>query len=164
MMKTSTTWVIAGIAITAGLAAVFVAIVDRRFTIVAVIVWICLFGVATLLSRAARIARPLQELRGRTVDVEVWGASLPGGSEGALRLESARAFGAGLLLRLRRGGGGDLGLLKVAQPTEARFHPDGIEIADAAYVQWAGARLPRVSGAPALALRVADPSGTTDAR
>jgi hypothetical protein len=164
MTKTSTTWVIAGIAITAGLAAAFVAIVDRRFLTIGVIVGaICLFVVSTLLSRAARIARPLQELRGRTVDVQVWGAPLPGAGEGTLRLESARAFGAGLLLRLRRGGSGDLELLKVAQPTEARFHPHGVEIADAAYVQWAGARLPRLSGAPALALRVADPSGTPDA-
>lgn len=55
--------------------------------------------------------------------------------------------GAGLLLRLRSGGAEPV-LLKIAQPKGARLEGRGLVVPEAAYVQWAGSRLPRVTGHP----------------
>jgi hypothetical protein len=43
-------------------------------------------------------------------------------------------------------------LLKVAQPRSWRVEHGGLVIQDAAYVQWAGKRLARVAGVPAVTL------------
>ena len=119
--------------------------------VLALAVLFVMFAAATLLSRAGQLARPLRALRGRAVDVRVWGSSLPGGGE-SFRLESVRPFGAGLLLWLRPMDGGSRTLLKVAQPGAAHHHERGLEILEAAYVQWDGRRVPRVEGTPAVML------------
>ncbi|HSP16004.1 MAG TPA: hypothetical protein VLV78_14765 [Thermoanaerobaculia bacterium] len=113
---------------------------------------VCLFAVATFLSRAGQLAAPLRRLQGEMVDIRVWGEPLPVPGEVKLHLESVRAFGAGLLLFLRPSSGDDRMLLKIAQPKDARLHERGVEIADAAYVQFGGKRLKRLPGSSALRL------------
>lgn len=156
-MRRTTRILVATAATATGVAAVIAALVTQRFVLPAMILCVPLLLVAaTFLSRAARVAEGLRELHGHPVDIEVWGSPLPLPAEEALRLESARAFGAGLLLWVRVGSDRRPKLLKVAQPRAVRNPPDGVEIADAAYVQWARARLPRVPGAAALTLHRAD--------
>jgi hypothetical protein len=111
------------------------------------IVAMALFVVGTRLSAAGSMARPLRALRGETVEVRVWGSPLPGGH----RIDSVRAAGAGLLVLLQ-GAGGEIVLLKIAQPKGYREADKRIEIGDARYVQWAGKRLKRVDGVPAVVL------------
>ncbi|HEX6201689.1 MAG TPA: hypothetical protein VF100_01725 [Thermoanaerobaculia bacterium] len=157
MRRITATW-LATAATTIGLAAVIAALVTQRFVVPAVMLCIVLlFVAATSLSRAAQVAERLRELHGDAVDIEAWGSPLPLAAGRALRLESSRAFGAGLHLWVRAAPDRRLTHLKVAQPGALRHQPDGIEIADAAYVQWAGARIPRVPGAPALTVHRAEP-------
>lgn len=113
-----------------------------------------LFISATALSQAGRISVALRSLEGRTVSIAVWGAPLPGASKGTFRVRSIRGFGAGLLLWLQPASGGPSTLLKVAQPKSVRQDPQRVEIPDAAYVQWAGARVRRREGAAAFTLSV----------
>ena len=110
-----------------------------------IVALLAFFLLATKLSRAGRIAPMLQAMVGTLVDVRVWSAPI-----GVYRVKSARAFGAGLLIWLEPVAGGKATLLKVAQPQIARHAERGMAIDDARYVQWAGAKMKRVEGAPAL--------------
>ena len=103
------------------------------------------FAVAGIAGRAATSLHPLL---GKSVLVEVWGAPL----SGQLELSAVSAFGAGLLIRSRRGAEGKPVLLKVAQPTEWSLDDRGFVVREAAYVSWTGRRLPRQKGCPALRL------------
>ncbi|HEX9163693.1 MAG TPA: hypothetical protein VF980_18440 [Thermoanaerobaculia bacterium] len=105
---------------------------------------------------AGRLSTGLKQLEGRLVAVRVWGAALPGETDPLFRVRSVRAFGAGLLFRLEPGSGGKGTLLKVAQPASPLQTERGVEIPHAAYVQWAGRRLPHVDGAAALTLSAAE--------
>jgi hypothetical protein len=118
-------------------------------TILLVLVLIVLFIVASKLSNAGRISAALKPFLGKTVDIRVWGTPISG-----FRVHSIRAFGAGLLFLLQPVSGGKTTLLKVAQPQSARPDGQGLVIPDARYVQWAGARMRRVDGTPALELVV----------
>jgi hypothetical protein len=121
----------------------------RAPAIAAAVVFFLLAG--STLSRARRLAAPLRRLVGRRVAVTVWGSPL--GSPGEeLALTSASAFGAGLLIRLRPAGSETAVLLKVAQPQKARVTDSGLVVQEAAYVQWAGKRLPRQAGSDAVVL------------
>src|SRR6266487_2447600 len=71
-----------------------------------------LFG-ASAFSNASQIARTLRPLVKSSVRVEVWGAPLPGSTDGAFEIDSVSAYGAGLLFYLRPAGGGARSLLKV---------------------------------------------------
>jgi hypothetical protein len=122
---------------------------------------VCLFVVATTLSQAGRLSAALKPLEGRTVYVEVWGAPLPGASEGALRVQSVRAFGAGLLLWLQPPSSRRSTLLKVAQPQSVLLELPRVDIADAAYVQWAGVRIRRREGVAAFTLSMREQSQET---
>jgi hypothetical protein len=57
-----------------------------------------------------------------------------------------------LLIHLRPAGGGERHLLKIAQPKDFHVAPDHLSIGQAAYVSWAGTRLPRQDTRPALHL------------
>jgi hypothetical protein len=113
-----------------------------------------LIPIATSLSQAGRLAVSLRSLRGRAIDALVWGAPVAGSSAVGLRVESVGAVGAGLLIYLSDRGG-SRALLKVAQPRSWRVEDARVIVDDAAYVQWAGRRLPRAEGLPALEIRVA---------
>jgi uncharacterized protein (DUF58 family) len=107
---------------------------------------------ATSLGLAAGLAASLQRSCGKPVDVRVWGASLPSPDGAVLTMTSAMALGAGLHVFLRTGPGGPSLHLKIAQPERARIEPGAVLIETAAYVQWAGRRLPRVAGVPAVTI------------
>jgi hypothetical protein len=120
---------------------------------------VALFGfflAASFLGRAGRIAAALRPIVGRTVRVEVWGTPVPAPHGGLWDVSTVTGFGAGLLFHLLPESGDAGGILKVAQPGEEMLGDERIEIATAAYVQWAGRRLERPPGttAPALALRM----------
>ncbi len=105
----------------------------------------------TSLSHAGRLSTSLAPFRMRPVDVRAWGSPLPDADGGTFEIESIKAFGAGLHIFLRREGGRPRHL-KVAQPRSARLDEGTAVIGEAAYVQWAGRRLARVGGSPALTL------------
>ena len=99
------------------------------------------FGASTLFGTAGRIARSLRPFIGRTVRVEVWGTPLPGSDGNVFEIDSVLAAGVGLLIYLRPASGGPRTLLKVAQPTSARWNADDLEIGAAGYVSWADRKL-----------------------
>lgn len=144
---------IALVAIGLGGLAVAAAAPGFRFAGVLLAVF-CLFAAATALSQAGRSAVGLQQYLGQHVHMHIWGAHVPEAADATFRLVSVRAFGAGLLFRLAPTSGGKAALLKVAQPKSVSNHLHSIEIGDAAYVQWAGARVPRVQGTVALRLQI----------
>jgi hypothetical protein len=110
-----------------------------------------LLPVTTSLSQAGRIAASLQGLRRRAINGVVWGVTILGSAAGALRVESVGALGAGLLIYLSHSGEART-LLKVAQPRSWLVENGRLVIDDAAYVQWAGERLPRAQGFPAVTI------------
>jgi hypothetical protein len=110
-----------------------------------------LFPVMTSLSQAGRLAAALQGLKRRSVNAAVWGAPIRGPETADLRVESVGAVGAGLLIYLS-GLGSAKTLLKVAQPRSWRVEDARVVIDEAAYVQWAGKRLARAEGVPAIAI------------
>jgi hypothetical protein len=123
---------------------------DTPFILPAIVMaLLCLMFAATKLSRAGRIAPGLQPMLGKPVDIRVWGTPITG-----FRIHTVRAFSAALLFLLEPVGGGKTTLLKVAQPQPARPDEQGLVIPDARYMQWAGKRMPRVEGLPALEMKV----------
>lgn len=120
-----------------------------------------LLFLATSFSEAGRLTEPLRGFLHHTAVVRVWGAPLPVPSGAAVTVTSVKALGAGLHVFLRVGSSGSSTHLKVAQPSRAQVLPQGLAIESAAYVQWAGKRLPRVKGAPALTLYL-EPSRSSE--
>jgi hypothetical protein len=116
------------------------------------VAFVLLIPIATSLSPAGRMAISLQGLKGRAIDVVVWGAPLPGSSAAGRRVESIGAAGAGLLITLSDVGEAKT-LLKVAQPKSWRAEDGRVIVEGAAYVQWAGKRLARAEGFPAVVIR-----------
>ena len=114
------------------------------------------FLAASFLGRAGRIAIALKPIVGRTIRVEVWGSPLPASGGALYDVNSIIALGAGLLLHLQPESSDRGAILKVAQPGAEMLGDERIEIATAAYVQWAGRKIERSPGttAPALALSV----------
>jgi hypothetical protein len=118
-----------------------------------------LLFLGTTYSEAGRLAEPLREFLHHTAEVRVWGAPLPVHSGAKVTVTSVKALGAGLHLFLRVGPSGASTHLKVAQPGRAQFAPHRLTIESAAYVQWAGKRLPRIEGAAALIISLEPSSG-----
>ena len=114
------------------------------------------FFAATYLGRAGRIATAIRPVVGRAVRVEVWGQALAPSDGGLYVVGAVTPLGAGLFFHLVSESGHAGGVLKVAQPGAETLGDDRIEIATAAYVQWAGRKLepPPGTAAPALALGV----------
>ena len=136
--------------IVSGLAAVVAAAVTSTGSLL-ILAILLLFPVITTLSQAGRLAAALQGLKHRPVNAAVWGAPIRGPETSELRVESVGAMGAGLLIYLT-GVGEAKTLLKVAQPRSWRVEDTRIVIDEAAYVQWAGKRLARAEGVPAIAI------------
>jgi hypothetical protein len=120
---------------------------------------------ATGFSEAGRLAGPLQDFIHHRAEVLVWGAPLPVPNGATLTITSVKALGAGLHVFFRFEPGVSSTHLKIAQPGRAEVRPRHLIIESAAYVQWAGRRLPRVAGAPALtiSLRASSPTETSTA-
>ena len=116
---------------------------------------------ATSFSEAGRLIEPLQEFLHRSAEIHVWGAPLPVPSGTIITITSVKALSAGLHVFLQVGPNGSSTHLKVAQPSRAQVLPKQLTIESAAYVQWAGKRLPRVTGTPALTISL-DPSPFTE--
>jgi len=136
--------------IVSGLAAVVAAAVTSTGSLL-VLAILLLFPVITTLSQAGRLAAALQGLKHRSINAAVWGAPIRGPETSELRVESVGAMGAGLLIYLT-GVGVAKTLLRVAQPRSWRVEDTRIVIDEAAYVQWAGKRLARAEGVPAIAI------------
>ena len=130
------------------LAVVAAAVMTSRgsFLVVAVLL---LLAVATSLSQAGRLAASLQGLKGRAINAVVWGTPVRGAGAAGLRVESVGAVGAGLLIYVLDVAEAKT-LLKVAQPRSWLVEDGRVVIGDASYVQWAGKRLARAEGFPAL--------------
>jgi hypothetical protein len=123
---------------------------------------VALFLLATSLSEASRLAEALQGFLHRTAEVQVWGAALPVAGGATITLTSVKAVSAGLHVFLQVSPNESSIHLKVAQPGRAQVLPHRLIIESAAYVQWAGRRLPRVAGAPALTISL-ETSGSEQA-
>jgi hypothetical protein len=136
--------------IAGSLAMVVAAVMTSTSTLFAV-AFLLLMPVATSLSQAGRLAASLQDLRRRAINAVVWGVPIRGPMAADLRVASIGAVGAGLLIYLMDADGAET-LLKVAQPRAWLVEEGRVVIADAAYVQWAGKRLARVEGFPAVAI------------
>ena len=121
-----------------------------------VVAVLLLVPVATSLSRAGRLAVSLQGLKRRRVDAAVRGVPICGPKAAGLRVESVGAVGAGLLIYLTDAEEVKT-LLKVAQPRSRRVEEGRVVIDEAAYVQWAGKRLARAEGVPAVAITSVPP-------
>jgi hypothetical protein len=132
------------------LAAIFAAVLSSRGSLLAVAV-LLLLPVATSLSQAGRLAASLQGLKRRAINAVVWGVPIGGPKADELRVESVGAIGAGLLIYLMDAKEAKT-LLKVAQPRSWLVEEGRVIIDEAAYVQWAGKRLARVEGFPAVAI------------
>jgi hypothetical protein len=139
----------AGLAVS-GVAAIAAAAISSRISLL-VVAFLCLLPVATSLSQAGRVAASLEPFEGRIVSALVWGVPIRSATAADLRVESVGAAGAGLLIYLE-GSADSRTLLKVAQPRSWRADGGGLVIDEAAYVQWAGKRLARAAGCPAVAL------------
>jgi hypothetical protein len=142
--------VLRGGLIAGSLAAVVAAAVTSTagFLVVAVLL---VLPVATSLSQAGRLASSLQGLKRQAVDAVVWGVPIRGPRGTGLRVASVGSVGAGLLIYLMNGEGAKI-LLKVAQPRSWLVEGGRVVIGDAAYVQWAGEKLARAEGCPAVAI------------
>jgi hypothetical protein len=112
-----------------------------------------LLPVATSLSQAGRLAAALHGFRHIEIDATVWGAPIPRSRTGAFRVRSVGAVGAGLLISLTDGDEKET-LLKIAQPRSWRVDAARVVVQDAAYVQWAGRKLARAEGLPAVVIQV----------
>jgi hypothetical protein len=123
---------------------------------------------ATSFSEAGRLAEAIQGFLHHTAEVRVWGAALPVPDGATITVTSVKALSAGLHVFLRVSPGASPTHLKVAQPGRAQVLPRLLTIESAAYVQWAGKRLPRVAGAPALTVSLDPPEdsarGSADGR
>jgi len=135
--------------IAGSLVAVAVAVMTSTGSLL-VLAGLLLLPVATSLSQAGRLAAALQTKKGRGISVVVWGAPIRGAKAAELRVKSVGAVGAGLLIYLMDAK--EKTLLKVAQPRSWLVEEDRVVIGDAAYVQWAGNRLARAEGVPAVAI------------
>jgi len=136
--------------IAGSLAAVIAAAMTSTGSLLVVAV-LLLFPVVTSLSQAGRLAASLQGLEQRAINAVVWGVPIRGPKAARLRVASVGALGAGLLIYLMDAGEAKT-LLKVAQPRSWQVQDGRVVIADAAYVQWAGKRLARAEGVPAVSI------------
>ena len=132
------------------LVAVVAAVMSSTGSLLVVAV-LLLLPVATSLSQAGRLAASLQGLNLRAINAVVWGVPIRGPKAAGLRVESVGAVGAGLLIYLMDAEE-EKTLLKVAQPRSWLVEEGRVVIDEAAYVQWAGKRLARVEGVPAVAI------------
>ena len=136
-----------------GLASLVIAVLIAQFRFVPIAIGFgCLVVAGSMFSNAGQLAPSLRPFVKRPVRAAVWGAPLPAPTAPRFELESVSAVGAGLLLYLRAIPSGPRTLLKVAQPGSARLDGSRLEIGEARYVSWAGARLKPQVGKPALVL------------
>jgi hypothetical protein len=118
-----------------------------------VVALLLLVPVATSLSQAGRLAGSLQGLKRQAINAVVWGVPIRGPSAAGLRVASVGAVGAGLLIYLMDAEETKT-LLKIAQPRSWLVEDARVVVADAAYIQWAGKKLARVEGFPAVAINL----------
>jgi hypothetical protein len=139
------------VGLVAGSLAAVVAAVMTSTGILFMLALLLMLPVATSLSQAGRLAVSLVGLKRRPVSTVVWGVPIRGPKSAGLRVESVGAVGAGLLIYLTDAEEAKT-LLKVAQPRSWLVEESRVVIEDAAYVQWAGKRLARAEGVPAVAI------------
>ena len=124
------------------------------------IFFVVALGAGVLLGTSlSTIRRPvtnaLEGFRNQAVEVRLWGAPPPDILGATLILTSVNALGAGVHVFFSVQGGGTMHL-KVAQPQDPRLASDSVVLSSARYVQWNGKRLPRVGGAPAVAIELSE--------
>ena len=111
-----------------------------------------LFVLASLMSRAGKLVTQLAEFKGQPVTILLWGAPPEQENDKVFRVRAIRAFGAGLHLWLERSSGLDCAHLKIAQPSGVLRVGEDFRIDGAAYVQWAGRKVPRRTDVSAVVL------------
>ena len=129
--------------------AIAAAVLTSQFAFVVVAI-AALLGLGTTFSRAGHLTSSLKHFEHQAVRVRVWGAPLPVEDDETLTVTSVWALGAGLHISLRVGPGESAADLKIAQPGDAVIGPERVLVQAASYVQWAGKRLSRAPGTPAL--------------
>ena len=146
-----------GVFVLLGLAGIWVGLQAAEYRFFGVLLAMFSFFLAgSFLGKAGRLATALRPLVGRTVRVEIWGIPPPGAGDGLFDIGSITGFGAGLLFHVLPESDGRGAVLKVAQPGSERLGDERITIGTAAYVSWAGKKVPPPAGtdAPALVLLV----------
>ena len=113
---------------------------------------LALLLLATSFSEAGELAEAIQGFLHHTAEVHVWGIALPVPDRATITVTSVKALSAALHVFLQVSPSASSTHLKVAQPSRAQVLPRRLTIESAAYVQWAGKRLPRVAGLPALTI------------
>lgn len=121
---------------------------------------VCLMALGSSLSVAGRLVEPLRRYEGEQITIRVWGETLPGLTMTS-RLVSVRAIGPGLHLFIQSDTGSSTHL-KIAQPRHVDVEIGAVTVNEASYVQWAGRKLPRSSGLPAVTI-VAGAAGMASA-
>ncbi len=117
-----------------------------------VLALLLLFFAISLFGKTNRFADRLRPLVGRSVRVLAWGSELPSVAGASFRLDKVLALGPGLHIYLRLLPHGSPIHMKIAQPSGATLDDRHIEINGAKYVQWAGRKIPKLGGQPALVL------------
>lgn len=112
--------------------------------------------VTSLLTGRWPFTRALQQFQGRPVVLRLWGAPPPGAG-GAPILTAVNALGAGAHAFFSVEGGASMHL-KIAQPRDLHVESGSAVITSAKYVQWNGQKIPRAGGAPAVSIKLLEPT------
>ncbi len=132
-----------------GLAGLAVAMLNSQWRLLGIAVAvISFFAAASVFSNAARIARQLPTLVGKSVRIEAWGKPLE--PHNTYKVQSVRVIGAGLHIYLCSSAAKSPRDLKIAQPSGARLTDTQLTIDTATYISLAGTKLGRTDNLPAL--------------
>lgn len=134
------------------IAAGLLAIVYKNLTLGVVAIVSLLMLVASAMG-AGRVATRSAHLKGKTVTVRVWGTAPPALGENPVTVQRIWALGAGLHFNVATPGRQSVHI-KVAQPRDWSIESPAVTIADAKYVQVAGANVGHMPGCPAIQLLV----------
>ena len=132
------------------IAAGSLAIVVHNLALGVVAVVVLLMLVASAMG-AGRVAARCSHLKGQAVKVRVWGTAPSAVGQGEVVVKRIWALGAGLHFDVATNGGASVHI-KIAQPREWSIQSDSLTIAEAKYVQVAGADVGHMPGCPAIQL------------
>jgi hypothetical protein len=147
-MRPASSRILLAVLAAAGLAA---GVITSRFVFLMVGIMAAFLLTTSLVAPFHPVTRTLLGLRGRAVDVTLWGAPppIPPGRE--LVITSVNVLSVGLHVYFESSGKSSIHL-KVAQPRNAEIRPGGVAIGSAKYVQWESRKLPRAAGATAVSI------------
>jgi hypothetical protein len=105
---------------------------------------------ATSVAGSSQIATQCERLKGQAATVRIWGTMPKDFGDADVFIKRVWALGAGLHFQVVTLGGASSTHIKVAQPRRWSIDANGLQIADAKYVQVSGATAMRVTDQPAI--------------